>query len=132
MPNGEYLLPSGRIVRLERLYLDFTYAGLLEGTPERASPGILRQQPQAARRLLAPGRPIVVIDPGRIPLPSYRLIAELVSRQGVLNTDSDFSSLLFVAWFADDIGQPIDELISPLLAKIDWDRHAEDFDIMNV
>lgn len=131
MPNGVYTLPSGRTVRLERLYLDPTYAGELEGTPESVSPRILRQQREEARRLLAPGKPIVVIDPGCIPLPSFRLIAELVSRKGVRNTDPDFSSKLFIAWFADDIGQPIDELLGTLLARIDWDRHAEDFDIMN-
>lgn len=37
MLNGEYLLPCGRTVRLERLYLDSTYAGVMEGTPELAS-----------------------------------------------------------------------------------------------
>ena len=131
MPNGVYTLPSGRTVQLERLYLDHTYAGQLEGTPERLSPRILRQQREEARRLLAPGKPMVVIDPGCIPLPSYRLIAELVSHKGVRNTAPEFSSHLFIAWFSDEIGKPIDELIGPVLDELDWDRHAEDFDITN-
>jgi hypothetical protein len=132
MPNGVYRLPSGRTVQLERLYLDSTYAGVMEGSPERASPSILRQQREEARRLLAPGKPIVVSDPGCIPLPTYRLIAELVSRKGVRNTAPEFSSHLFIAWFSDEISKPIDELIGPVLDELDWDRHAEDFDIMNV
>jgi hypothetical protein len=132
MPNGEYSLPCGRTVKIRRLLLAHTFAGQLEGTPELVSPGIIQRLPKEAVRVLPPGKPLVVVKPDKLPLPNFRLIAELESPRGVRNTDPDFGSQLFVVWFTDKIDTSIDELISPVLSTLDWDRHAEDFDFTYV
>jgi hypothetical protein len=100
----------------------------LEGTPELVSPGIIKRLPKETQRVLPPGKPLVVVEPDRLPLPTFRLIAELESPRGVRNTAPDCGSQLFVVWFTDGISKPIDELLAPLLVALDWDRHAEDFD----
>jgi hypothetical protein len=54
----------------------------------------------------------------------------LESPCGIATTDPDWASRMFVCWFVNDIsGATVDELIKSILPSIDWEAHAEDYDI---
>jgi hypothetical protein len=131
MGKGTYRLASGREVFISRFYADCTYSGVLEGGPEAASPHILSSIREDVPRVLPPGKPLVVVNPESMPLPPYRLVVELESRRGTKTTDPDFNSRLFVCWFADSLSPGVDALIRSVLGSVDWEAHAEDYDIMD-
>ncbi len=56
-----------------------------------ASPYILRSIREDVIGVLPLWEPLVVVTPETMPLPQYRLIAELESRQGVKTNDPDFN-----------------------------------------
>ena len=129
MEEHRYHLGSGRAVRLVRLHVDCTYAGLLEGTPAAATPHLLARAHDDVVRTLPPGRPLLVVHDGTAELPAYRLIAEFESRRGVETNDPDWASRLFVCWFVDDVGTgTVDHFVRSVLRSVDWARHAHDFD----
>jgi len=124
-------LPSGREVYLARFAIAPTYAGVLEGTPETVSPHILERVADDAARTLPPGKPLVVVPPPKLPLPGWLCVAELESRRGARQTDPDFSSRLYVCWFANGTDQRIDAMVEAVLPQLDWEGVAEDYDIMD-
>ena len=131
MESGGYVLRTGRTVRMVRLYVDETYAGLLEGTPLAATPHIVARLRDHVRRVLPPGQPLQIIRPESAALPPHRLVAELESRRGVRTSDPDWASRLFICWFVDDPGSvSIDALVQAVLPSVDWEAQAEDFDVM--
>lgn len=124
-------LPNGREVYVVRLAMAGTYAGVLEGTPERASQHLLWSAESRAAHLSPPAKPLVVVPPSQMPLPSWTCVAELESRRGVRSDDPDFNSRLYVCWFTDRTDQSIDDMIASVLPQVDWEGQAEDFDIMD-
>src|SRR5687768_13982792 len=104
MESSGHVLRSGRTVRMVRLYVDETYAGLLEGTPLAATPHILACTGDHIRRVLPRGQPLLIMRPETAALPQHRLVAELESRRGVRTSDPDWASKLFICWFVDDPG----------------------------
>jgi hypothetical protein len=123
-----HLLKDGRRISLKRLSVQGTYSGALEGTVETISAMILKGLADRVARILAPGRPLQLIQPEQMPLPSWMLIAELESNKGVRIDDPDYKSTLYVCWFAETTDLPIDLMIENLLSRIDWEQFAEDFD----
>jgi hypothetical protein len=128
---ARYRLLNGREVYLSRFTLAPTYAGLAEGSPEMASPFILERVAQKAALLLPPANPLVVVPPPRMPLPCWLCVAELGSRRGARESDPDYNSRLFVCWFAENTEWSIDALVEAVLPHLDWERVAEDYDIMD-
>jgi hypothetical protein len=124
-------LPSGREVFLCRFAIAPTYAGVLEGTTETASRYIVERLADHAVRVLAPAKPLVVVPPTAMPLPEWLCVAELASRRGARHTGPDYSSRLYVCWFAEDTARGIDAMVEAVLPHLDWDRVAEDYDIMD-
>src|SRR5262249_13977918 len=122
---------SGREVYVVRFYADCVYKDILEGTREEISEFVLRQTREGASRILPPGKPMVVVTPKVMPLPRYRLVAELESSQVVRTSAPDFSSRLFVCWFADSLDPGLGALLRAVLESVDWDANAEEFDIMD-
>lgn len=131
MKTGIYQLPTGREVFLCRLHVERTYSGVLEGGPKTASPHLLKRVPEAAREMMPPGTPLVVVPPLKMPLPQFRLLAKLESERGVQTTDADYNSRLFVCWFVEELDQTIHDLLAAVLAAVDWEANAEDYDITN-
>jgi hypothetical protein len=130
MEPCEYDLESGRKVRLVRLYVDETYAGVIEGTPATATPHVLARIPEHVRRVMPPGQPLLIIRSEPAALPQHRLVAELESRRGVRTSDPDWGSRLFICWFVDDpASESIDALVQSVLPTIDWEAQADDFDV---
>jgi len=125
-----YRLPNGRSVGLKRLILSDTYAGVFEGSPETASPFIRKGLRDHASQLLPPAKPLCIIDSGKGELPHWMCVAEFTSPDGVKESDSDFFSRLFICWFIDHTAMSVDDMIGMALKQVDWDRYAEDFDIM--
>jgi hypothetical protein len=126
-----YRLPNGREVFLVRLKMVGTYSGFIEGSAETASRHIREHLTERAAEMLAPGRPLAVVEPPKGELPQWMCLAELESRRGVHNTDPDFSSRLYVCWFMTDTARSLDAVIAALLPQVDWEGIAEDYDIMD-
>ena len=124
-------LPDGREVDLVRLAIVPTYAGFLEGSPETTSPCILEELAERVARVLPPAEPLVMVPASRMPLPGWMCVAELGSQQGARQADPDFSSWLYVCWFAEDTNRSIDAMIDAVLPHLDWERVAEDYDVMD-
>ena len=126
---GLHHLPNGREVSVSRIVIAPTYAGVLEGSPETASPHILERLREKAARILSPAEPLVIVCPARMPLPNWLCIAQFDSRHGVRETNPDYNSRLYVCWFAADTSQSIDAMIEAILPHLDWEHAAEDYDI---
>jgi NADH:ubiquinone oxidoreductase subunit D len=108
-----------------------TYSGVLEGDRISASPFIRKHLTEMAARIMPPGYPLAVVEPPKGELPQWLCISEFESSYGVHNTGPDFNSLLYVCWLMEDTARSLDEIIESILPQIDWERLAEDYDIMN-
>ena len=128
---GRHQLQNGREIYLERFSMDSTYGGMMEGSPEDVSQSILERLPERAKRILAPAMPLVVVTPSRMPLPSWLCVAELKSRSGARQVDPDFISSLYACWFSDDTACNIDVMVDSILFHLDWERLAEDVNLMD-
>jgi hypothetical protein len=129
MESGIYQLETGRKVFLKRLRIDGTFAGHMEGSPESVSKFVLKHTPSDVQSDMRPGQPLVVIQSDEMPLPDFRFIAKFESSRGVKQTDPDYSSQLYVCWFQGDLSRSMDQVISDVLKRVDWEANAEDFDI---
>lgn len=128
--SSTYTLPSGRTVFLSRLLMSQTYAGILEGTPEIVSEHISRSLTKNVQQAMSPGTPLVIIGDQTSVLPPLQWIAEFHSSRGVHTNDPDYNSHLFVCWFTEGIPNSFSRMIADILAAIDWEAQAEDYDIM--
>jgi len=128
---SNYHLPNGREIDLVRWNIVGTYSGILEGSKEYASQVVRENLPEMVTQIMPPGHPLAVIGPPIGELPRWLCIAELESLSGVHNTDADFNSRLYVCWFMEDTARRLDEAIESILPLIDWEKLAEDYDIMN-
>lgn len=128
---GRYRLANGRDVYLLRFALASTYSGVMEGSRETASKYILEQISEHASRLLPPALPLVVVPTSVIPLPRWMCVASLESRSDVRQHDPDYHSHLYVCWFTNDTDRSIDAMVDEILPYLDWERNAEDYDIMD-
>ena len=147
---------SGRKLTLKSFEQSHTYAGMLEGTPNRKSNncGIEIDLKYAAQYRFAMGSPYL-IEPmrrdylrqpgdmdhirertsqypaewGRDPewLPLVRCIGCLFSSPTSKNPTKDMSSLT-VLWYQNDFAYPIDDDILSVLRSLDWDRLATQFE----
>ena len=128
---GDYRLPNGRKIGLDRWNMVGTYSGVLEGSKKDASKVIRENMPEMAAKILPPGHPLLVVGPPKGELPRWLCVAELESPDGVHNTGPDFNSRLYVCWFMEDTARSLDEVIESIIPQIDWERLAEDYDIMS-
>lgn len=128
--DGTYTLTSGRTVFLARLLLGSTYVGQLEGTLETASYHIRRSLAERVAEVMQPGKPLVVVGNDIPVLPSFQWIAEFHSQRAVHTDDADYSSRLFVCWFTDGITDTLHSALADVLAVVDWETHATDYDSM--
>lgn len=127
--HGRFALADGREVYLTRLLLTPTYEGMLEGTPAMASRFIRERLADDVARGL-PNMPLAILDDGKDELPRYRWAAAFDSRRGVGTNDPDYNSHLALCWFSATLPTDLLAAITVALAQVDWDAHAEDYDIM--
>lgn len=120
---------TGRRILLDWLRVSYSYLGVIEGHPGYINRRILSELPDKMAELLG-GVPFVVVpvalEEGQ-PLPTYQFIASFTSMEGVSGR-AGFGSSLGVAWFRDDIQEPLESILNATLSRIDWDRHAGEFD----
>lgn len=108
-----------------------TYAGALEGSAIAVSQVVRESLSERAADLLPPGRPLAIVSPPAGELPQWLCVAQLESGDGVHNTDPDYSSRLYACWFMNDTARSLDAVLDSVLPHLDWERLAEDYDIMN-
>ena len=108
-----------------------TYARLMEGTPETASPYILKSIDRTAAEMLSPATPLFVLRPAEMPLLPLLCVAEFVSPRGVHETDPDYRSRLYICWFTryESTAESLDFMIKEVLPFVDWEGYAEDYNI---
>jgi hypothetical protein len=147
-------LASGREIVLDKLTQSRTYAGLLEGDPNRKSNNlsirwlveqVARDNPDIGEPyLIEPLRRDYFLDPGdmqadidrqldrpdelkHIPewLPPIVCVGEFHSLQPARDNTKDASSLIIV-WYQSDFGLDSDAIEN--LRLVDWDTHATDWE----
>lgn len=143
-------LQCGRRAKLESLDQQMTYAGLMEGTPDkRSNDRSIQSSLSAAAKLCVPDAvPFLIpprrrdylrvpndmsidarLSPNRFPewLPLVRCIASLTDIQPARDRTRDFSALV-VMWYQDEFAFPIDPYALESLRNLDWDALATDVD----
>ena len=123
-------LRNGRETFLVRWAMVRTYAGQLEGTVTTISEHLRRGVQQRATQVLAPASPLGIVPATAGDLPEWFCVAELESNRGVSNSDSDYNSRMFAAWFMSGTDRSIDDNIESIVLYLDWEHVAEDYDIM--
>lgn len=138
-------LKSGRIIILEELAQQMTYAGLLIGTPSavsnrwtldtamkdaervRRTPTVLLADPPRRDYFRKPGDMAQIAKANWLPewMPSVRCIGVFNSTQPVRDKGKDFSTLTIV-WFQDEYALPILEPALSAIQAVDWDSLAAD------
>jgi hypothetical protein len=139
-------LESGRVIGLESLAQDKTYAGVLMGAPRTYfNNGIIDHFREKAAKKYSSGR-VIVLEPVRTPrnetgrtpddsnararygpveyLPA--IVCEGVFRSECLRRDSDYS-LLVIIWWQPRFALPIEPGIVTQIAKVDWESSAWDY-----
>jgi hypothetical protein len=145
------LLRSGRKITLEALDQRMTYAGLLEGNPDReANDRTVEHAMREAQRhcvagakphLIGPPRRDYLRRPGdmqastgrarrRIPewLPMVRCIGSFKDVVPARHPEKDLS-ILVVVWFQDEYAPPIQEPALSQIQGLDWESLAEDVEV---
>jgi hypothetical protein len=109
------------VPEMRRVEISWTYSGLLEGSPESASPRILA----ALRRRFegAPNSGKVLFAPESATLPKWRCIA-LIERPGGIGGQGDLSSLE-MCWFVEDLETPVEKMVAECLERVSWNEQAQ-------
>jgi hypothetical protein len=127
----DFQLHNGRNINLVRCNMVGTYSGYLEGDRQSTSSFIRKNLAERAARIMPPGKPLAVVEPPKGELPHWLCLAEFESSVGVHTTEPDFNSRLYICWFMEDTVRSLDEVIESILPHVDWERLAEDYDIMS-
>jgi len=132
MRPEETKLSTSRDVWVTDFAMRLTFSGHLEGSPETITPYIIDRLDELCARILAPAKPLVIVREKVGTLPKWCCVARFESLRAVHHDDPDYSSFLYIAWFVDDLKDSVDAMSRHAVSKVDWDRHAEDFDIMSL
>ena len=125
---SEYKLPDGRRIHLVRWSMVGTYSGVLEGSKKTASRHFREDIPAQAARLMPHAGPLAVIGPSNEELPDWFCVAHFSSYSAAHTDDPDSGSSLYVCWFIEDTASSLDDVVTSILSKIDWNL-AEDHDL---
>lgn len=129
MPLAHITLASGREVDLTTLVIDDTYDGL-PGSSADVNEMILAELTDADEdeppvHLVLPSEDY---DPSS-PLPAVTFAATFRSAPVEDTEHPDLAaSWLTVVWFAASADEPVAGLVAPVVADLDWEGLAEDFD----
>jgi len=141
----QFVLRSGRVVRLEALHQEWTYRGLIEGIPiPKINEFRLAARREWAARLWnapvhlippkyrdyaqTPGDHTGVVFMGQKPqfLPDVTCYGLFRSKPVAPGFDS---SCLTLFWFQETFGPPLEAEIKQAICEIDWESVAQDFEI---
>jgi hypothetical protein len=137
--QNEFILESGRKIRLRAIDQWETYSGLLEGVPtHEMNERIIKRALEAAEQrwhfepfLIRPEE--ASIDIGReypfgtpASIPGIVCMAIFDCFETARDKSKDGSTLP-VVWFQTDFAFPIDEAIQAQIKSLDWEKFASDF-----
>ncbi len=123
-------LSSGHAVVLMRLVLNQTYGGLLEGTLETASRYIRRNLQERTRQAFPYVEGVAIVDDGGGTLPHLQWMALFECGKPVRTDHPDYASRLVVCWFTNRLPADMKTMLEHVLAHLEWDALAEDYDII--
>lgn len=117
-------IDSGRVVSIERIYIELSTLGVLEGNFNIIRKNVLEKIPNRAKALFQNmdilGDPAT---PSISELPTYVIFASLISFEPI--KDGVFSSLLYW-WMTNDLPTDLVTHIKEKIRAIDWDKYAGD------
>lgn len=125
-------------VKIDAIYQERTYSGLLEGLPTRKmNEQQLHRLPLEAQNKLGKIK-VYLIEPSQkkieyeeypfgepASLPRITCMAKLENNRPARNEEMDFSMLILV-WFQSTFAFPIEESILKTIETIDWTEIAQD------
>jgi hypothetical protein len=141
----EFTLPTGRLIKLKRLYQFDVYGGMLAGMPNDPERHLIQAVKAAKQHFPDHGMMPVVLEPlfhtGQVPrkkrdgseihvpwlkLPEVCTVAEFDSNEPARDEDEVYSSVLAI-WFQDHYGLPDDARTLEQLGNLDWQRNGYDW-----
>ena len=132
-----FLLDSGREIRMVWLRQSMTYSGFVEGVPSkeinlRLIDGIVEEQTKVAGArpfLIEPVEKVVEYIPGKTftTIPPVAVVAVFESVKPARDKKM-FGSHLTVVWFQEAFALPVDPAVFRQLQAMDWDQSAVDTD----
>lgn len=129
-----YTTKDGYDVFFVSLNVRSSYEGLIIGSKETHSRHIKSDKVDFFSRWIDDGRnkkkPVYAIGYKGDVAPALCWICELESRKAVHTDDPDFNSYLYVCWFSEDTAAGIDQHIETVLKKVNWAKHAADYDVV--
>lgn len=140
-----FTLPTGRLIKLKRLYQFDVYGGMLAGMPNDPERHLIQAVKVAKQYFPDHGMMPVVLEPvfhaghvtrkkrdgGEIPVPWLKLpevctVAEFDSNEPARGEDEIYSSVLAI-WFQDHYGLPDDAQTLEQLKHLDWEKCGYDW-----
>ena len=143
-------LNTGREIRLDELSQHYTYAGLIEGKPDRKmNQRIIKSSVELAKSKLAyTGEPFLIppketgielndmeiggprdlYDKERMKIPAIVCLSGWNCYEPARDSEK-MCSFLKIVWFQEEFAMPIYAAIIEKIKAIDWEKHAIDYDI---
>lgn len=141
----EFTLPTGRLIKLKRLYQFDVYGGMLAGMPSDPERHFIQAVKAAKQHFPDHGMMPVVLEPlfhtGQVTrkkrdgseiqvpwlkLPEVCTVAEFDSNEPARDEYEVYSSVLAI-WFQDHYGLPDDVRTLEQLSHLDWVEHGYDW-----
>ena len=108
-----------------------TFAGLMEGTLERASQAILEKLEKRLSKKLPWNSSLVILPCDQFPLPRYQFLMQLHSGKGTKTPDAEYASSMTVCFFADTIDVTIEHLVAWVVDQVNWREQAKEYSVMD-
>jgi hypothetical protein len=135
MPRWRVAIPRWRELVVERLHIEPTYSGYLEGTTNGINRHLLRSLSRRAGFMVGAKlendavpfytRPLSVSALAK-PLPDFLCLALLHStpvKNETLDADTVYSRCVY-AWFTSNLSLEVNELLKTGIRRFAWDKHA--------
>jgi hypothetical protein len=115
--------PKSYPIFLDRLHINRTWRGVLEGTQAGVRWVTLHRLPETVTHIFGPSGLFVHEPPDGL-IPAYTMFAEFCSYTPI-KPEFDFSSLVLV-WFADSLPENVTSDLAIQINGIEWEKYAKD------
>ena len=137
MRTEHFNLDCGRSVSVQKVFIENTYGGVLEGEPLSISRHIWQRTPADLQRRF--GDHVVILKPTEPLLPAYRIVVELDSsplpdearwRHSGIAATLPFGfawdcSFVRLCWFQHHLDGSLMDIIRQGAKGLDWEAHAK-------
>ena len=137
MLNDHFQLDSGRRVRIQRIWVDKTFGGILVGHPDYVSQFLRERTPGELKQ--KHGLDVLVLFPREHLLPPYRFTVclesdpmpdRMESRLDCIRKDLPLGhhwdlSFMYVCWYQKSLDGNLVDFVKAATRAVEWEKHAK-------